>query len=310
MRFRPLVATAVAVVLAAGCGWLDAGSSDRAPVPVPRGLGSGCPDPSTALRFPEGDLPGGATRVRLCPGPPLTGYDGSRMAEDVQAPADLLRTGVDRLVALVNRQDDVDGDLLCDSDAGPEVVYWFGYDGGEWRAVQHGSYGCDALRVGARSHRLGGEQLARAFTESLLAQRAGDDPPPVVPAPRCRAPRGTPRTALARGDLDVASALRCVSTRPGTVRAARLPDALVERVNAEIWPGVPQRSRRVCSTGNGEWIEAVTAWGDRVAWAIDACGRLYALHGASLLPDERRYLAPGLDTALAALPLGPSEPQH
>jgi hypothetical protein len=310
MGLRSVVATAAAaVVVVAGCGWLDAGSSDPAPVPVPRGLGSACPDPSTAPRFPEGDLPAGATRVRLCPGPPLTGYDGSRMAEDVQAPADLLRTGVDRLVALVNRQDDADGDLLCNADAGPEVVYWFGYDDGEWRAVQHGSYGCDALRVGVRSHRLGGAQLALAFTESLLAQRAEGDPPPAITATACSDPHRTPRTALARADLEVTSALRCVSTRPGTVRAARLPDALVQRVNAEIWPGVPRRSRRACSTGNGEWIEAVTAWGDRVAWAFDACGRLYALHGASLLPDERRYLAPGLDAALAALPLGPSHSQ-
>ena len=246
------------------------------------GAGDRLPEPSTALRFPEGDLPAGATRVRLCPGPPLTNYDGTAAFVDVQGPADLLTSGVDELVTLVNDQADADGDLVCSSDGGPEVAYWFGYGDGDWRAVQHGSYGCDVLRVGHRNRRLGGADLALAFTEALLAQRAEADPPDTTPAVRCLAPHHTPRTALARADLDVASALRCVSTRPGTVRTATLPAELVAQVNAELWPGVTQRSRQACWTGSGEWIEGVTAWGDLVAWAIDPCGRLYALHGGSL----------------------------
>lgn len=309
MGLRSL-AVAAAVLLVAGCGMVDDAPSDPAPAPVPAGLDAGCPDAGTGLRFPEGDLPAGATRVRLCPGPPLTGHDGSRVAGDVQGPADLLTSGVDDLVSLVNDQDDVDGDQLCNSDAGPEVAYWFGYAGGDWRAVQHGSYGCDALRVGERAHRLGGDDLALAFTEALLAQRAAAGPPDTTVVAQCLSPHHTPRSALARADLDVASARRCVSTRPGTVRTAWLPSEMVARVNADLWPGVTHRSRRACTTVNGEWIDGVTAWGDRVAWAIDACGRVYALHGASLLPDEHRYLAPGLDAALAALPLGPSESQQ
>lgn len=308
MGLRLLVATVATAVLVAGCGGSGAGSSGLAPLPV--GLGTGCPDPSTALRFPEGDLPAGATRVRLCPGPPLTNYDGTPAFVDVQGPADMLTTGVDELVRLVNDQADADGDLVCSSDGGPEVAYWFGYADGDWRAVQHGSYGCDLLRVGHRNRRLGGDVLALAFTEALLSQRAQAGPPDTTPAARCLAPHKTPRTALASADLDVASALRCVSTRPGTVRTATLPAELVAQLNAELWPGATQRSRQACSTGNGEWIEGVTAWGDLVAWAIDPCGRLYALHGGSLLPDDHRYLSPGLDAALAALPLGPSQSQH
>ena len=310
MGVRSLVATVATAVLVAGCGMLDSAPSDPAPAPVPAGLEAGCPEPSSELRLPGGDLPKGATHVRLCPGPPQTGHDGSRVANDVQGPADLLTTGVDDLVALVNDQDDVEGDPLCSSDSGPEVAYWFGYAGGDWRAVQHGSYGCDALRVGERAHRLGGDKLALAFTEALLAQREGAAPPVTTVVAQCLSPRLTPRSALARADLDVTSARRCVSTRPGTVRTAWLPAELVARVNAELWPGVTHRSRRACTTVNGEWIDGVTAWGDRVAWAIDACGRLYALHGASLLPDDHRYLSPGLDAALAALPLGPSESQQ
>ena len=308
MGLRLLVATVATAVLVAGCGGSGAGSSGLAPLPV--GLGTGCPEPSTALRFPEGDLPAGATRVRLCPGPPLTNYDGTAAFVDVQGPADLLTTDVDELVTLVNDQADADGDLVCSSDGGPEVAYWFGYGDGDWRAVQHGSYGCDVLRVGHRDRRLGGDDLALAFTEALLAQRAEADPPDTTPAVRCLAPHHTPRTALARADLDVASALRCVSTRPGTVRTATLPAELVAQVNAELWPGVTQRSRQSCWTGNGEWIEGVTAWGDLVAWAIDPCGRLYVMHGGSLLPDDHRYLSAGLDAALASLPLGPSERQY
>jgi hypothetical protein len=304
MRVRSLVAGA-ALLLAAGCG-SEGGTATS--VEVPSNLVTGCPDPSTPLRFPEGDLRTGATRVRLCPGPPLVATDGSDVAAaEVQGPDDLLTQGVGELVALVNRQDEVDGEQMCDGDAGPELVYWFGYRGDEWRAVQHSSYGCDLLQVGARILRLGGDELSLAFTDALLAERATEPPPATPPEARCLAPH-TPRTGLVSADLALASATLCVSPRPDTVRTAPLPPELLVRVDAELWPGVAERTRWPCRTGGSEWIEGVTAWGDRVAWGIDACGRLDPLHGAQLLPHERGYLSPELDAALAALPLGPSEP--
>ena len=305
MRVRALVVVpAVAsAVLLTGCG--ASGEQSAGPSPPP-GLDSGCPDPGAATRFPGGDLPRGATRVRVCPGPAAVPGDDPLT---VQAPRDLLTTDVERLVGVVNDQEDVGNDLLCTADTGPEVVYWFGYPQDEWRAVQHGSYGCDLLTTGHEDQRLGGEALAREFAAALVAQRQEEAAPATTARAVCRAPYPTPRTALADADLDVVSARRCVMTRPGTVRSATLPPDLLARVNAELWPGVDERTRRLCASGSTEWIEGVTAWGDLVAWAVDACGGLHPLHGASVLDGGQRYLAPDLDAALAALPLGPSVQQ-
>lgn len=306
MGVRSLVAAAATALLVAGCGSGDAGSVSGARVPA--GLETGCPAPTTALRLAGGDLPSGATRVRLCPGPPILDTHGSPVVPDVQGSVDLLTTDVDELVALVNEQEDLDGEQMCNSDSGPELVYWFGYPGGDWRAVQHGSYGCDLLRVGPRTHRLGGVELSLAFADALLAQRPSSEPPAHVPVARCLPQYETPRSALASADADLDSATWCVSPRPDTVRTAPLPPELLHQVDAGLWPGVAERSRWPCTTGGSQWIEGVTPWGDRVAWGVDACGLLFPLHGASVLPYERQYLSPELDAALAALPLGPSEP--
>jgi hypothetical protein len=175
--------------------------------------------------------------------------------------------------------------------------------------VQHGSYGCHLLTTGRDEQRLGGDALAREFAGALLAQRQEAVAPAPTARTTCRAPYPTPRTALAAADIDVVSASRCLLTRPGTVRAAELPPDLLARVNADLWPGVDERTRRLCASGSTEWIEGVTAWGDLVAWAVDACGGLHPLHGASVLDGGEHYLAPDLDAALMALPLGPSEKQ-
>jgi hypothetical protein len=122
MRVRVLVVVpAVAsAVLLTGCG--ASGDQSSGPSP-PAGLESGCPDPGTAPPFPDGDLPRGATRVRVCPGPaPVAGSAEASPAVTVQPPRDMLTSDVDRLVGLVNAQDDVGNDLLCTADAGPEVV--------------------------------------------------------------------------------------------------------------------------------------------------------------------------------------------
>lgn len=307
VRASVVVPAVTSAVLLTGCG--ASGDQSSGPTPPP-GLENECPDPGVAPRFPGGDLPRGATRVRACPGPaPVTGGAEAPLAATVQPPRDLLTTGVDRLVGLVNAQEDVGTDLLCTADAGPEVVYWFGYAQDEWRAVQHGSYGCDLLTTGRQDQRLGGDALAREFATALVAQRQEAAAPETTARAICRAPYPTPRTALAAADLDVVSARRCVMTRPGTVRSATLPPDLLARVNADLWPGVDERSRRLCASGSTEWIEGVTAWGDLVAWAVDACGGLHPLHGASVLDGGQHYLAPDLDAALAALPLGPSEQQ-
>ena len=87
-------ALAVALVLA------DRGTTENdrpRSVRAPAGLETGCPEPTTEPAWPEGDLPAGATRVRLCPGPPALDGQGRQLVPDVQGVPELLTTGVDDL---------------------------------------------------------------------------------------------------------------------------------------------------------------------------------------------------------------------
>ena len=88
-------------------------------VRAPAGLETGCPEPTTEPAWPEGDLPAGATRVRLCPGPPALDGQGQAMVPDVQGVPELLTTGVDDLVATVNGLDEDAGDVDCPSTPDP-----------------------------------------------------------------------------------------------------------------------------------------------------------------------------------------------
>src|SRR5688500_10531944 len=111
-------AVAVCALTIAACSAVG-GSRPDSRAPVPPGLETACPEPTTTLRFPEGDLPAGATRVRLCPGPPLTDNNGDSFGGEVQGPADLLTDGVADLVRLVNKQEGVEDDIECTIDGGP-----------------------------------------------------------------------------------------------------------------------------------------------------------------------------------------------
>lgn len=97
MRVRSLVAAAAAALLLSGCG--SGGVESVSATRVPAGLETGCPTPATDLRFAGGDMPRVATRVRLCPGPPILDNHGSPVVPDVQGPVDLLTSDVDELVA-------------------------------------------------------------------------------------------------------------------------------------------------------------------------------------------------------------------
>jgi hypothetical protein len=301
---------ALAAVLAVGAWMLSSCSAAGVSRPdsriaVPAGLESGCPEPTTAVRFPEGDLPDGATRVRLCPGPPLT--DDNLSGMKIQAPTDLLTDGVGELVDLVNAQEVVEGGLECTSDEGPVLAYWFGYPGGDWRAVQLDSYGCTLLTLGRDLRRQGGTRLATAFTEALMAQRDDREAPdPGQPAACPTSPLAIPRSGLLLGEVELATAAWCVTPRPKQVREVAIPPDLVQQLSSDLWPGLATESRQPCAEAVPSWIEARTPWGDAVGFAIGPCGDIYPLHGATLLDDHGgHYLAPELDAALRALPLGP-----
>ena len=107
-------------------------------------------------------------------------------------------------------------------------------------------------------------------------------------------------------DVDLASATWCVSPRPQRVRAAVIPSELVQRLNVDLWPGLPTKSVRPCGEAITSWVEGLTAWGDAVGYGIDSCGEIHPLHGAWGLHDQdRHYVAPELYAALGGLPLGP-----
>lgn len=302
----PATALAVVALIVSGCSAAGEPRSGSR-IPVPEGLQSGCPGPTAELRFPEGDLPEGATRVRLCPGPPLTDYDGNPIGTEIQAPTDLLTNAVTELVDLVNGQEDVEGGLECTSDQGPVLAYWFGYPGGDWRAVQFDSYGCNVLTLGQDRRRRGGTELSTAFTEALVAQRAGQKAPDLTQQAACPAsPIAIPRSALVLGEVELATAAWCVNPRAQQVREVAIPADLVQQLNAGLWPGLATKSRWPCTEAVPSWIEGLTPWGDVVGYGIGPCGDIYPLHGATLLDDRgRHYLAPELDAALVALPLGP-----
>ena len=298
----PVAALVVCVVMLTGCGAAGEARPDSR-TPVPNGLEAGCPEPETEVRFPEGDLPEGATRVRLCPGPPLSDYSG----EPVQGPPDLLTDAVSNLVSLVNRLDSVETDTECPFDGGPVLVYWFGYRDGDWRAVRFDSYGCNQLTLGEGLRRRGGTELAIAFTEALMSQRRDQEAPGVSRHVSCPvSPVAVAHSGLVLDQVELAAAVWCVSPRAQQVREVAIPPDLLARLNADLWPGLATKSRRPCPEAISSLIEGITLWGDAVGFGIGACGDVYPLHGATLLDDHgRHYLTPALDAALTALPLGP-----
>ena len=303
MRTRALAAAVVALgVLLTSCGAVGE-SPSKSDTPVPVGLEAGCPAPATEVRFPEGGLAAGATRVRLCPGPPLTDVTGN----SIQAPADLLTSNVETLVNLVNSQREVEGDLECTADEGPVLVFWFGYPGGDWRAVQFGSYGCNLLTLGEDLRRRGGAALSAAFTTALTTQRDSQQAPRSEdPVPCPASPITSPRSGLVLDEIHLAAAAWCVSPRTDQVREVAIPPALLERLSTGLWPGITTQSRRRCPDALSSWIEGITPWGDSISFGIGPCGDIYPQHGATLLDDHgSHYLAPELDAALMALPLGP-----
>lgn len=297
-------AVAVLALIVSGCSAASEPRPDSR-TPVPAGLERGCPEPTTELRFPEGDLPEGATRVRLCPGPPPR--EDSAIGIEIQAPTDLLTDGVAELVDLVNGQESIERGIDCTAEAGPVLAYWFGYPGGDWRAVRFDSYGCHSLTVGHDQSREGGAELATAFTEALLIQRDAQEAPDIAGQAACPAsPLASPRTGLVLGAVELATAAWCVSPRAQQVREVAIPPDLLQQLSVGLWPGLATKSRRPCTEAVPSWIEGRTTWGDAVSYGIGSCGDIYPLHGATLLDDHgHHYLAPELDDALMALPLGP-----
>lgn len=301
-----LAALLLAALLLTGCSPAESGPAEPPePSPVPAALEADCPDPTTALSLPEGDLPSGATKVRLCPGPPQP------HVPDVQAVPELLTTDVDDLVDTVNGLDDLTEAVDCTFDGGPDLVYWFGYPDGDWRAVELGAYGCRTLRVGVDILRLGGIEVATTFVGALMTQRATASPPDVPAGATCGGVFGTSTLSpLPARPVALATAVLCRSAGAYRYRQAEVPPALLARINEDLLTGPAERPGR-CGPPHPNWrtVEGLSVWGDRHTYVIDECDRVHppygvGLHQAGQEPDPT-YLDPGLAGAIDGQRYGP-----
>lgn len=298
-----------------GALMLSACGSTAAPIQVedsdaavPTGLESGCPPPNTPLRYPGGDLPLGAVGVRLCPGALTTAADGTTFGAFIQAPADELTTGVDRLVQVVNDLSAFDPDTACFADDGPHHVYWFRYPDGDARAVAYAEAGCHLLTVGKKRDYRDGERVAEAFADALLAQRASSAPPAATrtEGPTCSTPpMSQPVSTLPHVPLAMTAATWCEGVAPYRMRDTPIPAALLERINKTLL-GEPTDQRDDCEpSAYGQAIEGITAWGDRVYYGVPGC-HVYAHTGYGRDLSYTVYEAnSAVLAALKGLPPGP-----
>lgn len=299
----------VVALTASACGRSgDKADDDLEPrVPAPASLPEACPEWDAPVRYAEGDLPGGAVSVRLCPGPPIVSYDGTTIDTGIQPP-ELLTTRVDELVETVNSLEAPPDDIACNMDGGPRLAYWFGYADGDVRAVVFESFGCQFLLVGQEASRLDGERVAQLFTEALLDQRAATTPPETVPSPPdCRGLVTTPGTALPHVPVQLASANLCVEDGTSRVRQAEVPTPLLRRLEAGLlaeetsWDSCTRRA----------WPHATilgyTQWGDLVRYSLSRCSHVVTPRPAGWIRAEEdvHLLTPELATELESLPLGP-----
>ncbi len=291
-------------MLLAGCGGgtsPDTTALGDSKAAVPAGLEAGCPPDDAPLRLATGDLPRGAIGVRLCPGAPIVGHDGTRHGPFVQPVADELTTGIEPLVDLVNGLPEYEPGA-CLMDGGPLIVYWFRYPDGDARAVAYGERGCHTLTAGEALMREDGEVLASAFADALRAQRADMAPPAAgvrAPTPECPLPSAeTPVSVLPQVPLTLAAATWCQGVGPRRLRSATVPPALVQRLEEHLLGKRVVRERagardRCPPVGYVQSIEGVNAWGDRVSyWVVSDC-RIHARIGY------------GRDTAMATFEAAP-----
>lgn len=271
------------VVLTACTAQGDTKGAGSSVPPVPARLEAGCPPADTQLRFPAGELPANAVAVRLCPGAPYLGRDGTPQGPEAQAPIDELTSGTDRLVSLVNDLPSVDLPIDCPFGGGGDVVYWFRYADGDARAVSYSTGGCRLLTVGndlALDH---GERLTAAFAEALLAQRARTSPPDhaaMKVQPKCGDSFAKPLSPLPHVPLDMTQATLCRSAGPNRVSSAPIPRPLLRRLNDSPLTKVRRTAPAPadCRVPPARTIEGITRWGDRVTYLVPGeC--LYAYTG-------------------------------
>lgn len=110
------------------------------------------------------------------------------------------------------------------------------------RAVAYGERGCHTLTVGQDLMREDGEQLAQAFADALLSQRAQATPPaPTADAgPECPLPPfSKPVSMLPQTPLGMTSATWCEGVGRFRLRSAVIPPSVTSSRGARL----PRRRR-------------------------------------------------------------------
>lgn len=299
MRGRVLLGGLLVLGALAACGD-DAPARDAAQdggtvdVALAAELETGCPSWDADVPYPAGDLPLGATSVRLCPGKPIISADGRYDLAGIQG-TEPLTTDVESLVEMFNELPSAPAEQYCTADGGPRLTYWFTYPDDRVAAVVFERFGCRSVLTGEQRPRVEGSRLAVAFSDALLAQRAGSAPPDLDPAqPACRDLTTSPMTTLPVAMTDVARATVCFGAGTWRVEEVPLTAAELDRFREAVAAAPETTLDEAPCPGDGglrfATVMVVTVWGDLAQLHLDGCGRIF------LPRDPRQATGAAVDT--------------
>jgi hypothetical protein len=301
-RLVALVAAAVLVLPGCGGGSSSAPSAAPAPEVVPGHVR--CPDPSaaaeTVVDHGSDALPTGASAARLCLRDNHTAWF---------VPREDLTTGLDDLVAVVNRQriHDQSSAVGCGGVGAPAWSLVLRYDGGI-RRITGDNGGCWDLLVGS-TQRFGSRVVYDAYLHALLDQRHASGPPRTTyPVPACPDPARTDAAFSPVADAAQLTAGQiCPTAGSRGGRAIALRPAGLRTLRHDVATAFPARQVRdlddACFQG-GRPLEGavvgVDAWGDPVSVLV-ACDRYRVVRPGSdrygfarMLPSTERMLRQAL----------------
>lgn len=239
---------------------------DRAPADDPTGTDTQvqCPPvvkrPSTDGFFdePDPDLPGevppGATSVRICAG------NGNRL----DVPADALEgaSGVEQLTDAVNDLPVPDGDLGCTDELGYGYRLVFDYPDEPDFLVSGALYGCQFVTFGSEQ-RPGADDLLQTFGDLLREERATRPALEWEPPPLSTLPCDEPTTPAVARPEDVEIAVFCVRTNDG-FRIAEVSDQDLEVLRSDLLRNVDNYAWPDCITQPETALVGLTRWGEGV----------------------------------------------
>ncbi len=322
MGVRSLV-VAAATALLVGCTATGTGPDARPAESEPGGATVAvdpagvppCPRWDADPVYPDGDLPAGATSLRVCPGEET--LSAPRWQPAIAAPGDPLTTGVGDVVALLDDLPDWEGlpeDTFCSQEGRPRIHYVFGYPDGSTRSVTYGYGECHLLELEPPGRFPAAGTIAKedaasfmdAVADGLLAQRRGAEPPRRPPAAPTCVPEVRELTTLPIEELELATASLCVPEGDRWRRAV-VPSDLVARL-ADEYTVTSAAAAPSCASSFTGRVVGWSTWGDPVELQFwEDC----ATAGSAWTPEPVYWsLSSGLADELSSLPLGPPVAQR